>query len=66
MADITETSTGIDWGAIEAGSHMVTASTLWLLFALITQETQRREQALQNKAPSIRQDRVAMMGVYAA
>lgn len=65
MADITE-SLGPDWGAIEAGNFQIIAGTMWLLFAMVTQETQRRDQALQSRAPTVRQDRVAMMGVYAS
>ena len=63
--DITE-SLGPDWGAIEGGDLKAIANTMWLLFAMITQESQRRSQALQSRAPNIRQDRVAMMGVYAS
>ena len=66
MPDITETNTAIDWGAIEGGSFPVIASTMWLLFAMITEEQQRRNQALQSRAPTVRQDRVAMMGIYAS
>jgi hypothetical protein len=63
--EITE-STAIDWGAIERGNAREMANTMWFLFALIKQEALRRDQAIRDRAQHVRQDRVAMIGVYGA
>ena len=66
MADDVSDGTGIDWGAIEQGSFAEIAGTLWLVMALLRQEELRRDQAVRNRAEHPRQDRVSMMGIYAA
>lgn len=54
-----------DWGAIERGNALVTASTLQLLMAMILKEIAEREYADHKLAPGTnRQDRIALMGAY--
>lgn len=55
---------GIDWAEVELGNREEMTSALWIIYHLLLQEEQRREQALALKAPEARQDRVTLMGVY--
>lgn len=63
--DVTTRNSAPDLGSVEQGSFLAIAENLSLLFGLIAQEAQRRDAAVRQRAPETRQDRVAMMGVYA-
>ena len=53
-----------DWGLIERQAGQEASNILWFLRAMLTQEAQRREREMDEKAPEYRQDRTAMMAVY--